>query len=107
MNKSVNEMADMIRVRNHIYVMVNGPRTTLISKEEEKDLREFANVLDRQVVDRCLDIRKAMMAAEEDKAPEAPEDKAPEAPVVVAAKTTKAEPPKEEKKKGLVRRVTE
>jgi hypothetical protein len=51
---TIKELNDIISLRNHIYTLVNGPRTTLISREEENKLRVFANQLDRVVVDKSL-----------------------------------------------------
>ena len=54
--KSIKELSDVISLRNHIYTLVNGPRTTLISRDEERDLRLFANQLDREVVVKSLEM---------------------------------------------------
>ena len=51
---TIEELNNIISLRNHIYTLVNGPRTTLISREEENKLRVFANQLDRVVVDKSL-----------------------------------------------------
>ena len=52
--ETIRELNDSISLRNHIYVLVNGPRTTLIGRDEEKHLRAFANQLDREVVEKAL-----------------------------------------------------
>ena len=59
----MSDMVSAIKVRDHIYVMVNGPRTTLISRGEEKELREFANQMDRFVVDSSLALKRQAQAA--------------------------------------------
>lgn len=60
----MREMVDAIKVRDHLYTMVNGPRTSLISKVEEKELRDFANQLDRHVVETSLAIKRGVLAAQ-------------------------------------------
>lgn len=60
----MREMVDAIKVRDHLYTMVNGPRTSLISKTEEKELRDFANQLDRHVVETSLLIKRGVLAAQ-------------------------------------------
>lgn len=60
----MREMVDAIKVRDHLYTMVNGPRTSLISKTEEKELRDFANQLDRHVVESSLAIKRGILAAQ-------------------------------------------
>jgi hypothetical protein len=52
----MQELVNSITVRNHIYNLVNGPRTALISKEEEGKLRQFASKLDREVVDKSIEM---------------------------------------------------
>lgn len=54
--KTIKELNDSISLRNHIYVLVNGPRSTLISRPEENLLRKFANQLDREVVVKSLEM---------------------------------------------------
>ncbi len=54
MTKTMQELVNAITVRNHIYTLVNGPRTALISKAEEGQLRAFASQLDREVVDKSI-----------------------------------------------------
>ena len=63
--KVMQELVNSITVRNHIYNLVNGPRTALISKEEEGKLRQFASKLDREVVDMSI----AMLGGDEPKKP--------------------------------------
>jgi hypothetical protein len=60
----MREMVDAIKVRDHLYTMVNGPRTSLISKTEERELRDFANQLDRHVVEASLAIKRGVLAAQ-------------------------------------------
>jgi hypothetical protein len=50
----IQELNNIISLRNHLYTLVNGPRTTLINREEENKLRLFANQLDREVVNKSL-----------------------------------------------------
>lgn len=59
--KEMSEMVDVINVRNHIYTLVNGPRTGLLNREEEKELQEFARDLDREVVDRSLALKRGVV----------------------------------------------
>lgn len=100
-----------ITVRNHIYTLVNGPRTSLISKDEEAQLRQFASKLDREVVDKSLEMLnganeevKPKVTSNKDKAmaearATVKEDKAEAAAKSVAAAKETAT------KKGVFRRV--
>ncbi|KKN70823.1 hypothetical protein LCGC14_0427150 [marine sediment metagenome] len=95
--KTIKELNDAISLRNHIYILVNGPRTTLISKDEERQLRSFASQLDREVVEKSLEMVIV-----------------PETPKLVVKKThkamTQANAIKAEEKvrpKGSFRRVSE
>lgn len=75
-SETIKELNDSISLRNHIYVLVNGPRTSMISRDEEKKLRQFANQLDREVVDKSLEMVTVPQP--------------PEAPKPVVQKTHKA-----------------
>lgn len=61
----MNELVNAIKVRDHIYTIVNGPRTQLVSKQEERELRDFANQLDRHVVDSSLAIKRGLLAQQQ------------------------------------------
>lgn len=61
----MSELVNVIKVREHIYTIVNGPRTQLVSKDEERDLRQFANQLDRHVVDASLAIKRGLEAQQQ------------------------------------------
>lgn len=94
---TIKELNDSISLRNHIYVLVNGPRTSLISRDEEKKLRQFANELDREVVEKSL----AMVTV-----PKAPE------PVVkkthkIMAQANAVKEHEKTRKVGSFRRVSE
>lgn len=65
--QTIQELHHMISLRNHLYILMNGPRTAMISKFEERTLRSFANSLDREVVDRSLQM--AMIECEPAEAP--------------------------------------
>jgi hypothetical protein len=94
-SKTIKELNDIISLRNHIYMLVNGPRTSLIARDEENKLRMFASQLDREVVDKSLE----MVILPEDTKPALKAETKP-----VKAKVAKKET-EDPKPKGTFRRV--
>jgi len=59
MKHTINDLADMVVVRNHLQLLANGPRGGPVSRDEEKAIREFIEKLDRNIIncalsDKCL-----------------------------------------------------
>lgn len=92
--KMIKELNDVISLRNHIYTLVNGPRTSLITREEEGKLRQFANNLDREVVNKSLEMAQPPEVSD----PVLPETKT----AVVKAQAVKAKEEKVKENKGKV-----
>lgn len=56
--KALTDLVSLVNVRNHLLQLANGPRTGLISRDEEKKLREVISMLDREVVEESLNALK-------------------------------------------------
>ena len=52
--KLMKELSDQINVRNHVLLLVNGPRNALIAGEKVKALTKFVAEIDREIVDAAL-----------------------------------------------------
>jgi len=89
--KTIKELNDIISLRNHIYTLVNGPRTSLITREEERELRQFTNQLDREVVEKSLEMSKP---------PEEPKPVIPQTATVLKQATAVKAKEEEVKEKG-------
>ena len=52
----INGLAAHVTLRNHLDFLVNKPRTTLMTRNEEKQLSKLVIQLDREIVDSSLEL---------------------------------------------------
>ena len=52
--KLMKELSEQINVRNHVLMLVNGPRNALIAGDKAKILTKFVAEIDKEVVDAAL-----------------------------------------------------
>ena len=52
--KLMKELSEKINVRNHVQMLVNGPRNALIAGDKVKTLTKFVSEIDREIVDAAL-----------------------------------------------------
>ena len=55
-NDLINGLAAHVTLRNHLEFLVNKPRTTLMTRDEEKQLAKLVTQLDREIVDTSLEL---------------------------------------------------
>jgi len=53
--RTIEELANLVTLRNHLLFMADGPRTGALDKNEEKPLREMIGKIDREIIENSLD----------------------------------------------------